>query len=1121
MKGVWLFCILFFSYQFTSAQYWMQRGGGNTIDEGIDIATDASNNTYTTGYFTSTANFDSTVISSAGLEDIFMVKTDSAGYLKWIKREGGINIDRALSIDADAQGNTVVTGYFVGTSNFSGQTIISAGQQDIFIAKYNSAGNLLWIKSAGGTGNDAGNAVSFDKVGNVIVTGEFSGSCSFGSNTLISQGGSIDIFTAKYDSNGNQLWAKKGSAKYTDRGTDVSVDTNNNIYVTGMFSDTITFDNKYDNPIYNAMFIVKYNSAGVEQWVRWMGSGNVVNMGGISVQNNEVNITGNFIGTLYFFGNTSLTTLSSNYSNNIFICKYDSNGNIIWKHSNGSDNDISAESIAQNSNGEISITGNFKCRLSEFSLVYGEGVFCSVGYSDTYVSSYDNAGNWLWARQSGGQNNDFAHAITILKNNTIVTTGSFQNAFNMSSDLSTLQQHGQIGLDYSINSSNSFFYCSDNNYGSFNQLISHGNSDVFINANYNLNCQPYDFFQRSGIICDRSFKDICIGNQISIGCQDTVEVCDVSNLSVNLNMISNVEPSFNYLWSDGSQASSLAASNTGQYSVTITSIDGCFSNQDTVFSISDPSPPIPTITDSKGINSNAINTVPVSFCIPDSVSLNCTNPGSNSISWSSFILGQNPIIVGNAGSYSVTLTNQFGCSNENFINIITSVPLQPIQPQMRCIDDLDNNDTIQLCKNQVFTMLLYDQLTNPLGVNTSDCVPEMTKAKWFCPSTFLFNDVTQCNPNDPINTFVPKDSGTFTITISAWIIRENACDTDSVFCSKNLTVIVFPIPSGSLSISVSGPTNICPGDTLMLIASPSSYNFQWSTGETNDTIFIYSSSFYSATAIQTVTNSFGCIAGIYGSASISVNDYPQPIVTMIPTSGLICPNDSIKLICSGSGSCSWQSPMGVLQNNNTSIFVNIPGYYYCIQTVGPGCELVSNTQQVIQYNTPFLFTFPEAAICNNESIEINIVTNFGSTIQWDAPLFGINLSQLISTPGIYNCTVNSCNIVTPLSITIHSDSAIAEIYSSNNALEFCEGDSLTLFGNSGMTNYLWLPNGDTSLTSYATQSGNYILITTSKYGCKDSANISLTTVKNNLSSPTVTDTSICPGDSLLFITSVR
>ena len=80
----------------------MQRGGGSTIDEGLSIASDALNNTYTTGYFTSSANFDSLNISSAGLEDVFIVKSDSSGYLKWIKRDGGINSDKALSIDADA-----------------------------------------------------------------------------------------------------------------------------------------------------------------------------------------------------------------------------------------------------------------------------------------------------------------------------------------------------------------------------------------------------------------------------------------------------------------------------------------------------------------------------------------------------------------------------------------------------------------------------------------------------------------------------------------------------------------------------------------------------------------------------------------------------------------------------------------------------------------------------------------------------------------------------------------------------------------------------------------------------------------------------------------------------------
>src|SRR6185436_5011177 len=505
MRSLLIFPILLLSLNLARAQYWMQRGGGLTVDEGMDIASDGANNTYTTGYFTTSATFDGTIITSAGLDDIFIAKTNNNGNLQWLKRAGGLNIDKALSIDADNSGNILVTGFFYTTADFDGQTITSAGQQDIFIAKYNSSGTLIWVRRAGGTGSDAGNGITFDNSGNVIVTGEFSGSCSFGSTTLISQGGSIDVFTAKYDNNGNFLWAKKGSGTYTDRGTDVSTDANGNIYVSGMFSDTITFDVQHNNPMYNAMFLIKYNSSGSEQWFRWMGSGTVVNMGGVMVHNSDVNITGNFNSTLYFFGGPTNPTLSSSYPNDIFVCRYDVLGNLVWSHADGSASEVSAEAIATNSTGEVIIGGNFKCRFSSFSTQYGNGIFCSVGYWDTYVASYDNAGNWMWARQFAGLQDDFLHGLTVKPNNYIADAGSFKTAFISPYEPSAFTNHGIYGTDY-LHNSGSMSYCSDNDYVEYLWLISYGNSDAFINSNIDLNREPYDYFERTGSACVRPFN---------------------------------------------------------------------------------------------------------------------------------------------------------------------------------------------------------------------------------------------------------------------------------------------------------------------------------------------------------------------------------------------------------------------------------------------------------------------------------------------------------------------------------------------------------------------------------------------------------------------------------------
>jgi hypothetical protein len=279
MKRIIYACCLFFiSFLFPNKNldaqtYWVQKAGGADADEGYDISTDAIGNSYTTGYFFSTATFGSSTLNSAGATDIFLSKNDVLGNFVWAVRAGGTGADRGLAIKTDNVGNSYITGYFYGTATFGSSTITSAGGQDIFIAKYDNAGVLQWVKSAGGSASDIGNAITVDNSGNVIITGEFAGTASFGSFSLTSLYGSIDVFTAKLDNSGNFLWAKKGSARFTDRGIDVGCDPAGNIYVTGQFNDTITFDIVHYNTIFNAIFLIKYDGLGNEQWFQKIAGG--------------------------------------------------------------------------------------------------------------------------------------------------------------------------------------------------------------------------------------------------------------------------------------------------------------------------------------------------------------------------------------------------------------------------------------------------------------------------------------------------------------------------------------------------------------------------------------------------------------------------------------------------------------------------------------------------------------------------------------------------------------------------------------------------------------------------------------------------------------------------------
>jgi hypothetical protein len=149
------------------------------------------------GGFGDTVDFGGGDLVSAGDDDIFLAKYDASGVHQWSRRFGGAGYDQGYGVAVDASGNAMVTGFFSGTVDFGGGNLESAGSVDIFLAKYNTSGVHQWSERFGGAIFDPGKAVGVDASGNVVVTGYFFGTVDFGGGNLESAGDS-DIFLAKY-----------------------------------------------------------------------------------------------------------------------------------------------------------------------------------------------------------------------------------------------------------------------------------------------------------------------------------------------------------------------------------------------------------------------------------------------------------------------------------------------------------------------------------------------------------------------------------------------------------------------------------------------------------------------------------------------------------------------------------------------------------------------------------------------------------------------------------------------------------------------------------------------------------------------------------------------------------
>jgi len=221
--------------------------GTSSADSATGVATDSSGNVYVTGY--TEGGLDGT---NAGSSDLFVVKYNSSGTKQWTKQLGTSSEDRANGVATDSSGNVYVTGNTMG--GLDGNT--SAGNQDLFVVKFNSSGTKQWTKQFGTSSEDWTYGVATDSSGNVYVTGFTMGGLD-GTNA-----GHRDLFVVKYNSSGTKLWTKQLGSSSRDYDYRVATDSSGYVSVSGDTSGGLDGNTSAGNA---DLFVVKYNSSGTKQ----------------------------------------------------------------------------------------------------------------------------------------------------------------------------------------------------------------------------------------------------------------------------------------------------------------------------------------------------------------------------------------------------------------------------------------------------------------------------------------------------------------------------------------------------------------------------------------------------------------------------------------------------------------------------------------------------------------------------------------------------------------------------------------------------------------------------------------------------------------------------------------
>ncbi len=359
----------------------------------------------------------------------------------WAKGIGGSLSDEGQRVATDGSGNVYVTGYFYSsTIDFnpggSGGSLTNVGTCDIFLAKYDTQGGLLWAKNMGGSRDDRGYGVAVDGSGNVYVTGQFlSDTADFnrgGSGGKLINAGGYDVFLAKYDTGGSFLWAKSMGGDGEDYGYDVTADESGNVYLTGYF-----FSKKAEfNPGSNGgtltnvggadIFLAKYDAGGSFLWVKGIGSSSGDYGYGVAVdQVGNVFVTGTSRPSANFNPGGNGGTPANAGGSDAFLAKYDAGGNFLWVKSMGGNSSDYGYDVAVDKDGNAYVTGFFFSSTAEFNPGGSSHTLKNAGGSDLFLAKFDTGGNLLWAENMGGDDVEYCYGIAIDKSNNVYLTGYF------------------------------------------------------------------------------------------------------------------------------------------------------------------------------------------------------------------------------------------------------------------------------------------------------------------------------------------------------------------------------------------------------------------------------------------------------------------------------------------------------------------------------------------------------------------------------------------------------------------------------------------------------------------------------------------------------------------------
>ncbi|WP_437724161.1 SBBP repeat-containing protein [Sorangium sp. So ce861] len=397
---------------------------GEAGDQGGErVTVDDDGNVLIAGYFHEYLDFPT---QSRGGADGFVIKLSHAGKPIEQKTFGGTDWDSCSAVEHDAYGNVIVAGWFEGTIDFDGVTLISEGRTDAFVAKLDANMNLLWVKTISGMDPEFVWGLGVDSQNDIVVAGEFYRTVTvLDSTTAMTSAGQTDIFIAKIDALGNHIWSKHFGGSDHQKAFDLAITPGDDVVVVGYSWGTASFGEAVitATELFDA-FVAKLDKAtGEPKWAKIFGdSGNQV-FKSVAVDHQ---------GNIFVAGDTGgpprLGGSSLHYAGGIdvIVGAFDPDGKHLWSHSYGDAGDQLASAVAVDEAGNVLVSGSFAS-----SIDFKGPLLEPRGEDDAFLAKLDRTGETVWAKSFGGAKSQRAADVAVDALGTIALTGSFEDSIEL------------------------------------------------------------------------------------------------------------------------------------------------------------------------------------------------------------------------------------------------------------------------------------------------------------------------------------------------------------------------------------------------------------------------------------------------------------------------------------------------------------------------------------------------------------------------------------------------------------------------------------------------------------------------------------------------------------------